>query len=136
MGLKWVEHSQLMETPQPSAWDWLAIDRAPQPPDLSQIGSPEALTAYLVGVEERMQRLALIVEAVRQSLAVGGLLSEAQLLEKVAELDLSDGVADGRNVAPVLQVCGKCGYSQTGQHRFCVRCGSDALRPAAGLSEP
>jgi ribosomal protein L40E len=125
-----------MELPQPSAWDWLAIDRAPQPPDLSQIGSPEALTAYLVGVEERMQRLALIVEAMRQSLAAGGLLTEAQLLLKVTELDLSDGVADGRNVAPVLQVCGKCGCSQTGQHRFCVRCGSDALRPAEGLSDP
>ena len=136
MGLKWVEHSQLMETPQPSAWDWLAMDRAPQPPDLSQIGSPEALTAYLVGVEERMQRLALIVEALRQSLAAGGLLSEAKLLEKVTELDLSDGVADGRNVAPVLQVCGKCGYSQTGQHRFCVSCGSDALGPAEAISEP
>ena len=103
---------------------------------LSQIGSPEALAAYLVGVEERMQRLALIVEAMRQSLAAGGLLSEAQLLEKVTELDMSDGVADGRNVAPVLQVCGKCGCSQTGQHRFCVRCGSDALRPAEGLSDP
>ena len=125
-----------MEPPQPSAWDWLAIDRAPQPPDLSQIGSPEALTAYLVGVEERMQRLALIVEAMRQSLATGGLLSEAQLLQKVAELDLSDGVADGRNVPPVLQVCGKCGCSQTGQHRFCVSCGSDALRHAEGLSDP
>ena len=125
-----------MEPPQPSAWDWLAIDRAPQPPDLSQIGSPEALTAYLVGVEERMQRLALIVEAMRQSLATGGLLTPAQLLQKVAELDLSDGVADGRNVAPVLQVCGKCGCSQTGRHRFCVRCGSDALRPAEGLSDP
>ena len=125
-----------MEPPQPSAWDWLAIDRAPQPPDLSQIGSPEALTAYLVGVEERMQRLALIVEAMRQSLATGGLLSQAQLLQKVAELDLSDGVADGRNVPPVLQVCGKCGCSQTGQHRFGVRCGSDALRPAEGLSDP
>ena len=125
-----------MEPPQPSAWDWLAIDRAPQPPDLSQIGSPEALTAYLVGVEERMQRLALIVEAMRQSLAAGGLLSEAQLLEKVTELDLSDGVADGRNVAPVQQVCGKCGCSQTGQHRFCVGCGSDALRPAEAISDP
>ena len=125
-----------MESPQHSAWDWLAIDRAPQPPDLSQIGSPEALTAYLVGVEERMQRLALIVEAMRQSLATGGLLSEAQLLQKVTELDLSDGVSDGRNVAPVLQVCGKCGCSQTGQHRFCVSCGSDALRPAEGLSDP
>jgi len=125
-----------MEPPQPSAWDWLAIDRAPQPPDLSQIGSPEALTAYLVGVEERMQRLALIVEAMRQSLAAGGLLSEAQLLEKVTELDMSDGVADGRTVAPVLLVCGKCGCNQTGQHRFCVRCGSDALRPAEGLSDP
>ena len=125
-----------MEPPQPSAWDWLAIDRAPQPPDLGQIGSPEARTAYLVGVEERMQRLALIVEAMRQSLATGGLLSQAQLLQKVAELDLSDGVADGRNVPPVLQVCGKCGCSQTGQHRFCVSCGSDALRPAEGLSDP
>ena len=77
----------------------------PQPPDPSQIGSPESLNAYLLGVEERMQRLALIVEAMRQSLAAGGLLSEAQLLEKVTELDLSDGVVDGRNVAPVLQVC-------------------------------
>ena len=125
-----------MEPPQPSAWDWLAIDRAPQPPELSQIGSPEVLTAYLVGVEERMQRLALIVEAVRQSLAAGGLLSEAQLLEKVTELDLRDGVADGRNVAPVLHVCGKCGCRQTGQHRFCVRCGSDALRPAEATSDP
>ena len=87
-------------------------------------------------MEERLQRLALIVEAMRQGLADGGLLSEAQLLEKVAELDLSYGVADGRNVAPVLQVCGKCGYSQADQHRFCVRCGCDALRPAEATADP
>ena len=54
----------------------------------------------------------------------------AACMAKLREIDLRDGVEDGRNVAPVVQVCGKCGHRQLGKQRFCARCGSDALQAA------
>jgi hypothetical protein len=49
---------------------------------------------YLAGVEARLQRLALVLEAMRETLEVAGLVNQAQVLAKVAEIDLRDGPAD------------------------------------------
>ena len=68
------------------------------------------------------------LEALCELLEASGAVAQAELVAKLREIDLRDGVEDGRNVAPEVQVCGKCGRTRVGQHRFCAHCGSDALQ--------
>ena len=68
------------------------------------------------------------LEALCDLLVARGAVGEPELLAKVREIDLRDGIEDGRNVAPQVQVCGKCGRTRVGEHRFCAHCGSDALQ--------
>ena len=100
------------------------MDRSTSPP------SSEELESRLESVDSRLQQVTMRLEALCELLVARGAVGEAELLEKLREIDLRDGVEDGRNVAPVVQVCGKCGHSQLGQQRFCARCGSDALQAA------
>ena len=100
------------------------MERPTSPP------SPEELAIRLEAVDTRLQQVVLRVEALSELLLASGQVGEAELEAKLREIDLRDGVEDGRNVAPVVQVCGKCGHRQLGQQRFCARCGSDALQAA------
>ncbi|MEB3243395.1 MAG: hypothetical protein VKO44_07140 [Cyanobacteriota bacterium] len=108
---------------------WLAMHQAPQPPDRLDQPSPEQLGAYLEGVEARLQRLALVLAAMRETLEAAGLFNEAQLLAKVQEIDLRDGSADGREGQPGGQRCGACGRISAGFRRRCLYCGSEQLLP-------
>lgn len=90
----------------------------------------EELDARLVAVETRLQQVTMRLEALWELLLASGQVGMAELEAKLREIDLRDGVEDGRNVAPTVQVCGKCGHRQLGQQRFCARCGSDALQVA------
>ena len=98
------------------------MDRSSPPP------SPEELDARLESVDTRLQQVTMRLEALCELLAVSGAVGQAELQAKLREIDLRDGVEDGRNVAPQVQVCGKCGRTRLGQHRFCSHCGSDALQ--------
>lgn len=100
------------------------MERSSPPP------SPEELAIRLDAVDTRLQQVVLRVEALSELLLASGQVGQAELEAKLREIDLRDGVEDGRNVTPVVQVCGKCGHRQLGQHRFCARCGSDALQAA------
>ena len=98
------------------------MDRSTSPP------SSEELESRLESVDSRLQQVTMRLEAVWELLVARGAVGEAELLEKLREIDLRDGIEDGRNVAPQVQVCGKCGRTRVGQHRFCAHCGSDALQ--------
>ena len=98
------------------------MDRSTSPP------SSEELESRLESVDSRLQQVTMLLEAVCELLVARGAVGEAELLEKLREIDLRDGIEDGRNVAPQVQVCGKCGRTRVGQHRFCAHCGSDALQ--------
>ncbi len=98
------------------------MDRSTSPP------SSEELESRLESVDSRLQQVTMRLEAVCELLVARGVVGEAELLEKLREIDLRDGIEDGRNVAPQVQVCGKCGRTRVGQHRFCAHCGSDALQ--------
>ncbi|QPN71256.1 hypothetical protein [Synechococcus sp. CBW1108] len=100
------------------------MERSSPPP------SPEELAIRLDAVDTRLQQVVLRVEALFELLLASGHVGQAELEAKLREIDLRDGVEDGRNVAPVVQVCGKCSHRQLGQQRFCARCGSDALQAA------
>jgi hypothetical protein len=98
------------------------MDRSTPPP------SPEELESRLQTVDTRLEQVTMRLEALCELLVARGAVGEAELLEKLREIDLRDGIEDGRNVAPQVQVCGKCGRTRVGEHRFCAHCGSDALQ--------
>jgi hypothetical protein len=90
--------------------------------------SPEELESRLESVDTRLQQVTMRLEALCELLVARGAVGPEELVAKLREIDLRDGIEDGRNVAPQVQVCGKCGRTRVGQHRFCAHCGSDALR--------
>jgi hypothetical protein len=120
-----------MDAQPTRTWDWLAMHDAPAPPGVGQPLPPERLAAYLDGVEARLHRLALVVEGMRECLEAVGLLSEAQLLAKIEEIDLRDGLADGRHGRDQRSRCGACGRINTGVRRRCLYCGSQDLHSLA-----
>ncbi len=89
---------------------------------------PDELAARLESADTRLQQVTMRLDALCELLVARGALGEAELAAKLREIDLRDGIEDGRNVAPQVQVCGKCGRTRVGQHRFCAHCGSDALQ--------
>ena len=118
-----------MDPQHGTIWEWLGLHLAPQPPDPAAAPSPELLAAYLEGVEARLQRLALVVEAMRETLETAGLVGEAQLLAKVVEIDLRDGSADGRHAPATALRCGQCGRVNGATRSRCLYCGSADLQP-------
>jgi hypothetical protein len=118
-----------MDPQHTTIWEWLALHRSPQPPDSATAPSPELLAAYLAGVEARLQRLALVVEAMRETLEAAGLVDQAQVLAKVAEIDLRDGSADGRHAPATALRCGQCGRVNGANRSRCLYCGSADLQP-------
>ena len=116
-----------MDPQRPTSWDWLATHQAPLPPDLLHQSLPTGLAAYLQGVDARLHRLALLVEAMREQLEEAGLFSEAQLMARVQAIDLRDGAADGRNAPTISSRCNQCGRTSAGLRRRCLYCGSEDL---------
>ena len=116
-----------MDPQHPTSWDWLAMHQAPLPPDLLHQSLPSGLAAYLQGVDARLHRLALLVEAMREQLEEAGLFSEAQLMARVQAIDLRDGTADGRNTPTTRCRCNQCGRISAGPRRRCLYCGSEDL---------
>ena len=74
------------------------------------------------GLEEKMDRLALICCALFELMQTTTGISEDQLRKKIGEIDLRDGVADGR-ITPQAKKCPKCGAAMSPKFRRCLFCG-------------
>ena len=57
-------------------------------------------------------------------------LTEEDLLERVRQIDLSDGEEDGKLRTQVVR-CAKCKRVMSHRHRTCLYCGADKLDPTA-----
>ena len=79
-----------------------------------------------IALEDRLDKLTLITMAVWELLREKAKLTEADLLEKVQELDLRDGVPDGKVTRGISQ-CPKCGRNMSPRHQRCMYCGSEKL---------
>ena len=77
-------------------------------------------------LEQRLARLEMITEAMWGLLRDELKLTDQQLQQRVAELDLSDGKANGRVDKGVLR-CPKCNKANARRHEFCMWC-SELLR--------
>jgi ribosomal protein S27AE len=78
-------------------------------------------------LEQSIDRLLLINMAMWELMKSRTGLMESDLLRKMQEIDLRDGVADGR-VTPQAAQCPKCGRVNSSRHKHCIYCG----QPLAG----
>lgn len=113
--------------------DWLDLDDAVLPVDFASHLEAANLARLLEKVDRRQHRMALLLQALVQVLEAQGLVSQQQLLARIHAIDLSDGVADGRQSHQVSLRCGQCGRDNLGNRQRCLYCGSEELLPMAGM---
>lgn len=75
-------------------------------------------------LEERMDRLLLANMALWELLKDRTSLSEEDLKDKMQEIDLRDGQADGKITSQVAK-CAQCGRTMSRKHRRCLYCGAE-----------
>ena len=73
---------------------------------------------------ERLDKLVLINMAMWSLLTESTRLTEEDLQQRVQEIDLQDGVADGK-VSKGVRKCGACGRTVSKRHRRCLFCGEE-----------
>lgn len=77
-------------------------------------------------LEERLDKLTLISMALWSLLKERTELSEEDLVQRVKEIDLADGVQDGKFKNKINR-CPKCNRVMSPRHRKCLYCGSENL---------
>ena len=75
-------------------------------------------------LEDRIDSLLMVCQAQWALIEEATGLTEERLLEKVREIDLSDGVLDGRVRVQVAE-CTACGRTLGKRHKRCLYCGAD-----------
>jgi len=81
-------------------------------------------------LERRLDKLMLVNMAMWSLLQERTGLTEEDLIERVRQIDLSDGRADGK-VRKEIARCGKCGRVMSKRHQACMYCGADNLEYGA-----
>lgn len=84
--------------------------------------------------ERRLDTMALTIMAMWSILQDHLGVTEAQLVRRMQEIDLSDGKLDGKFV-PQAGKCGSCSRVMSSRYKRCIYCGGAPLdvRPFAGL---
>jgi hypothetical protein len=93
-----------------------------------------AHASSLEDLNRRFDRLALVTQALAELLTERAHVSNADLAAKIDEIDMRDGVRDGR-VAPAPRSCPKCHREIAGHRTTCLYCGTplDAATPFDGV---
>ena len=73
-------------------------------------------------LEDRLDRMTLLNMAMWSLLKDASNLTDEHLAARVQEIDLRDGVADGK-VTSAPAVCPKCRRSYSARHKKCLYCG-------------
>ena len=80
--------------------------------------------ASLQQLEVRMDKLVLVCRSLWELVRDNTSLTEDDLMNKVLELDLRDGVADGK-MQQGVQKCVHCGRTLSPRHARCLYCGRE-----------
>ncbi|MGC9328899.1 MAG: hypothetical protein ACP5I1_14785 [Candidatus Hinthialibacter sp.] len=78
--------------------------------------------AALQHFQDRIDKLVLINMAIWSLIKEVSNFTEEDLLERIKEIDLSDGVMDGK-VKQTAVKCPQCGRVMSNRHRCCLYCG-------------
>ena len=82
----------------------------------------------------RLDTMALTIMAMWSMMEERFSVTEAQLVQRMQEIDLRDGKLDGK-AAPTAGTCGDCRRVMSSQYKRCIYCGGESLevRPFAGI---
>lgn len=89
------------------------------------------LEQRMLELEHHIGRLSLLNQALWELLRERAKLTDAQLEEKAREIDLRDGVEDGRMTDTPMQ-CPNCGRVSNSRHWKCLYCGLEFEKPVMG----
>ena len=108
---------------------------AAQPPEASvaagrATAKADILEEHLKAVVDRLDKLTLVCMAVWSLLQERADVTDEELLERVKEIDLRDGVADGK-VTPTVANCPNCNRVMSPRHKRCLYCGFKQLNISA-----
>ncbi|GMW00980.1 MAG: hypothetical protein AMXMBFR84_21170 [Candidatus Hydrogenedentota bacterium] len=82
-------------------------------------------------LQHQVQRLMLLNQALWELLREKLNVTDAELEQKAAEIDLRDGVQDGR-LTEVGMRCPSCNRVSNSKHWKCLYCGQEFERPIMG----
>jgi hypothetical protein len=92
--------------------------------DAASAGSSAREAMTNVGnLQREVHRLEMICEAMWELIKERGSFHDDDLMAKLAELDLSDGKADGRKAESGPAMCPKCNRPNSRRHDYCIYCG-------------
>lgn len=74
-------------------------------------------------VEDKLDRLLLLCEAMWDLLSTRAGVTEEELVARVMELDAASGAVDGKRAVPAPSTCRGCGAKVGAQLRSCQFCG-------------
>jgi hypothetical protein len=86
----------------------------------------ERAQRHVQGFRDQIDRLTLINMAVWSLLKDKTGLTEKDLMDRVRQIDLTDGKEDGR-VRKQLSKCPKCERTMSPRHSRCMYCGAEGL---------
>lgn len=78
----------------------------------------------------RFAHLALVTQTLWELLSEHTNLTQQQMYAKMQEIDLRDGVADGK-IGKKVFLCTSCGHTVTANYPSCIYCGEPQPRPAS-----
>lgn len=82
-------------------------------------------------LEHQIQRLKLLNQALWELLRERAKMTDDDLVQKAEEIDLRDGVADGRMTETALK-CPQCNRISSSKHWRCLYCGLEFEKPVMG----
>lgn len=103
-------------------FQWRQIKQAQGTADRAAAKIEDARTT-VENLERELQRLSLVTQAVWETLRDVAGVPDAALAAKIKEIDLRDGVADGRYRKP-MTTCGSCGRRTPPKNAHCYMCGA------------
>jgi hypothetical protein len=88
------------------------------------LAGAEGARRAALALEDKVNQLALICRAMFELIQNSTGLSEQELRDKIVEIDLRDGQADGR-MSPQPKRCPKCEAMMSPKFRRCLFCGCE-----------
>jgi hypothetical protein len=82
----------------------------------------DVLAQRVADLEGALDRLLLVTRAVWELARDQAGLTEEALLQKIEEVDVRDGVKDGKLTEPAKR-CPRCSRTMSKRHRRCLYCG-------------
>jgi hypothetical protein len=75
-------------------------------------------------LKQSVEKLALVNAAMWSLLQEKAHLKDEDLVNRMQQIDMMDGVADGRISPPRAQICAKCQRTLSRTHERCMYCGA------------